>query len=55
MKIIKRNGYVYGVEGDIGFETYYNLGKDPDYIKEDKPTDEDIKPKRKNTKKEEEN
>lgn len=30
-KIIKKNGYVYLVEGDRkGFETYYNMGKDPD-------------------------
>ena len=30
-KIIKINGYVYLVEGDRkGFETYYNMGKDPD-------------------------
>lgn len=30
-KIIKMNGYVYLVEGDRkGFETYYNMGKDPD-------------------------
>lgn len=29
-KIISKDGYIYLVEGDIGFETYYNLGKDPD-------------------------
>ena len=30
-KIIKMNGYVYLVKGDRkGFETYYNMGKDPD-------------------------
>ena len=29
-KIIKKDGYVYLVKGDKGFETYYNLGKDPD-------------------------
>lgn len=28
-KIIKRDGFVFLVEGDRkGFETYYNLGKD---------------------------
>lgn len=30
-KIIKKDGYVYLVEGDRkGFETFYNLGKDID-------------------------
>ena len=29
-KIEKRDGFVYLVKGDKGFETYYNLGKDPD-------------------------
>lgn len=30
-KIVRKNGYVYLVEGNnIGFETYYNLGKDID-------------------------
>lgn len=31
-KIVKMNGYVYLVENasQKGFETYYNLGKDPD-------------------------
>ena len=31
-KIVRMNGYVYLVEGwdKKGFETYYNLGKDPD-------------------------
>ncbi len=40
-KIVKMNGYVYLVEGwdKKGFETYYNLGKDPDdpMWKEEKP------------------
>ncbi len=27
-RIEKKNGYVYLVEGDKGFETYYNMGKD---------------------------
>lgn len=41
-KIIKQNGYVYLVEGDRkGFETYINMGKDPDdprwYEKDEKP------------------
>lgn len=30
-RIEKKNGYVYLVEGEKGFETYYNLGKDYDY------------------------
>lgn len=30
-KIIRKNGFVYLVDGEKGFETYYNLGKDPDY------------------------
>ena len=29
-KIIKRDGFVYEVVGDKGFETFYNLGKDID-------------------------
>lgn len=31
-KIVKMNGYVYMVQDwdKKGFETYYNLGKDPD-------------------------
>lgn len=31
-KIIRKDGYVYFVENfdKKGFETYYNLGKDPD-------------------------
>ena len=31
-KIVKMNGYVYLVENfeKKGFETYYNMGKDPD-------------------------
>lgn len=30
-KIEKRDGFVYLVKGDKkGFETYYNMGKDPD-------------------------
>lgn len=43
MQVIKKiNGYVYLVEGDRkGFETFYNLGKDPDdpmwQEKEEKP------------------
>lgn len=27
-KIIRKGGYVYLMEGDKGFETFYNLGKD---------------------------
>ena len=32
-KIVKMNGYVYLVQDwdKKGFETYHNLGKDPDY------------------------
>ena len=33
MNIIKLNGYVYQVTGNKGFETFYNLGKDPDDTK----------------------
>ena len=29
MKIVKKDGYVYEVEGHGGFETYHTLGKDP--------------------------
>lgn len=30
-KIIKKDGFVYLVQGDKkGFETFYNMGKDPD-------------------------
>lgn len=29
-KIEKRDGFVYLVKGDKGFETYYNMGKDID-------------------------
>lgn len=29
-KIVKNDGYIFLVEGSIGFETYYNLGKDID-------------------------
>ena len=30
-KIVKKDGYVYYVEGEKGFETFHNLGKDPSY------------------------
>lgn len=30
-KIIKKDGNVYLVEGEKGFETFYRLGKDEDY------------------------
>jgi hypothetical protein len=39
--IEKRNGYVYLVSGRKGFETYFNVGKDPDELnkpKKDKKT-----------------
>ena len=29
-RIVKQNGYVYLVDGEDRFPTYYNLGKDPD-------------------------
>lgn len=29
-KIVKKRGYVYLVEGEKGFETFFNLGKDYD-------------------------
>lgn len=50
-KIVRMNGYVYLVQNwdKKGFETYYNIGKDPD-----DPRWEDEKPKRKNIKKESE-
>lgn len=28
--IVKKDGFVYWVEGHKGFETYYNMGKDQD-------------------------
>lgn len=34
-KIIKKDGYIFLVEGEKGRETFYNLGKDPDLL--DKP------------------
>lgn len=47
-RIVKQNGYVYLVSGEKGFETYHNLGKDPEYW-------EDIeRPKKKTKKKEDE-
>lgn len=51
-KIVKMNGYVYLVEGwdKKGFETYYNLGKDPD---DPKWKDEDETPKQNKNKKRE--
>lgn len=48
-KIIKKSGYVYWVTGDKGFETFYNLGKDPD----DPMWAEELKPKKKKNKKKE--
>lgn len=51
--IIKKNGYVYLVEGANGFQTFYNLGKDPD----DQRWNEEVedKPKKANKKKEKTN
>jgi hypothetical protein len=46
-RIEKRDGYVYEVVGSKkGFETYYNLGKDPDEVVE-QPVVEQPKPKKK--------
>ena len=45
-KIIKKDGYVYEKVGSkVGFETYYNLGKDPDEVVE-QPVVEQPKPKK---------
>lgn len=50
-RINKINGYVYLVEGEKqGFETFHNLGKDPDYWEK---KEKDEKPKKVKTKKEE--
>lgn len=48
-KIIKKNGYVYLVQDwdRKGFETFYNLGKDPDGLKW---FENDEKPKQKKAK-----
>ena len=43
-RIEKKNGYVYLVEGRKGFETYYNLGKDPDYWEKPKKKKKNKKP-----------
>lgn len=51
-KIIKKDGYIYLVEhwDRKGFETYYNLGKDPDdlrwFEKEEKPKQKKSKAKK---------
>lgn len=42
-RIEKKNGYVYLVEGEKGFETYYNLGKDYDYWEKPKQKKRKIK------------
>lgn len=60
--IIRKNGYVYLVKGEKGFETFYNMGKDEndpmwkEEVKEMNIGDDEIetKSKRKNTKNEEE-
>lgn len=49
-RIEKMNGYVYLVEGEDGFETYHNLGKDPDSDIWKKEENEELK-KSKTTKK----
>lgn len=46
---LRKEGYVYLVEGDKGFEIFYNLGKDPD----DPMWKDELKPKKKKTKKRE--
>ena len=58
-EIIRKNGYVYLVEGEKGFEIFHYLGKDPDYWeKKEEPKEIETieeKPKKTNrkTKKEE--
>lgn len=51
--IIKKNGYVYLVKDfeKKGFETYYNLGKDPDSEMWKEEIEEITKPKSKKKKK----
>lgn len=54
-RIIKKDGYVYLVKGEKkGFETFYNMGKDPDdpRWKEqvEKPKEKEEKPKQKEEK-----
>ena len=59
MKKVTIDGYVYLVEGDGRFNTYYRMGKDPDderwqeELKEIEmiSIDEDEKPKKKKNKK----
>ena len=39
-RIVKKDGYVYLVKensNDGRFKTWYNLGKDPDYMEEEQP------------------
>lgn len=46
------NGFIYLVEGEKGFETFYKVGKDPDSpIWAEEITELGIKPKKKNKKK----
>lgn len=61
-KIIRKDGYVFLVEGEKGFETFHNLGKDFDdprwHEKEEveiieTPIEEEIKPKKISKKKSE--
>ena len=40
-KIIKKDGYIFLVEGENGRKIYHNLGKDPDLFEEEQ------KPKKK--------
>ena len=53
-KIIKKDGYVYLVQDwdRKGFETFYNLGKDPEYWEKENK-DENPKQKKGRIKKEE--
>ena len=52
-KIIKKNGYVYFYENKNGNETWFNMGKDPDYVEMKKEKVEKTNEKKLNEKKEE--
>ena len=48
-RIERKNGYVYLVTGMEGFETYFNMGRDPDSTM----WSDDVKPRRRKRKKDE--
>lgn len=56
-KIVKKDGYVYLVKNweQKGFETFYNLGKDPDCMekKTKKKNEEEVKKNEEEEKKDE--